>query len=338
MTSAMPGAHGGVSLREVTVRYTRGDQTVTPIDGLTVDIEPGSLVLLLGPSGCGKTTLLSCLAGIMRPTSGVIEVDGRDITSLSGVDLTQYRRHGVGIVFQAFNLIASLDAVENVAVALRSAGRSRREARERAVALLTEVGLGQRLAHRPSDLSGGQQQRVAIARALALDPGLLVADEPTANLDAVQVETVLRILRSLTGRGRTVVVSTHDHRLLPLADRVIDMSNLAGPPPSTKQYQSLVDGETLFRQGQMGSLIFEVVSGAIELRRLQPDGSEWERSVAGPGEFFGEMGALFELPRSATARAIGPTEVVARTVDDFRATHGAERLKELVGRFAALND
>ena len=178
-------------------------------------------------------------------------------------------------MFQAFNLVPSLDAVENVMVPLRAAGVRRADARAKAVALLEGVGLGERLRHRPGDLSGGQQQRVAIARALANDPPLLLADEPTAHLDYVQVEGVLRIIRDLAQPGRVVVVSTHDDRMLPLADQVVELqphrpANLVDPEARVE----LATGEALFEQGDFGDLIFMVESGCVELFRVRPDGSE----------------------------------------------------------------
>ena len=206
----------------------------------------------------------------------------------------------MGIIFQAFNLVESLTAAENVAIPLRSAGTAR-AARQRAVTLLDSVGLGDCVDRRPGLLSGGEQQRVAVARALALDPPLVLADEPTAHLDQYNVEGTLRLLRRLTNDGRTVVVSTHDQRLVPLADETIDLAPRLRPTTTRPGLVELADGEVLFHQGDPPDWVYVVVSGTIEL--VQDDVLV---ASAGAGDWFGEMGPLFSLPRSATARASGP--------------------------------
>ncbi len=318
----------GVRIDGVTVEYQRGGYPIRPLDHFEATVEPGTLALLLGPSGCGKTTLLSCLAGIQVPTSGHIWVDELDVTALSAAQLTDYRRNRVGVVFQAFNLVPSLNAAENVMVPLRAAGMARADAETRAHDLLHEVGLAERANHRPGSLSGGQMQRVAIARALAMDPPLIVADEPTANLDHVQVETVLRILRGLTARGRTVIVSTHDQRLLPLADQVVEMSPGHSTDLAPVITVTCAADEELFAEGAEGNRIYRVDSGAVALTR----GGEHVHT-AGPGEVFGEMAPLFSLPRSARAVAAEPTTLTAWTVDGFTAEFGGEELRRLVARF-----
>ena len=215
---------GDLRISDLVVEYSSGGYKVRPIDGLNLEVTAGSLAILLGPSGCGKTTLLSCPGGILRPTSGRITFGDVEVTELATRALSTYRRDTVGIVFQAFNLVASLTAIENVMVPMRAAGMPRRgAARQRAEELLTRVGLRDRMRHRPGDLSGGQQQRVAVARAIALDPPLILADEPTAHLDFIQVEEVLRLIRELATGERVVVVATHDTRMLPLADRVVEL-------------------------------------------------------------------------------------------------------------------
>ena len=202
--------------------------------------------------------MLSCLAGILTPTSGEIRLGGDVISGLGGAALTDYRRRTVGIVFQSFNLVPSLTATENVAAPLRAAGVTREAARQRAAGLLEEVSLSDRATHYPSKLSGGQQQRVAIARALAHDPPIVLADEPTAHLDYVQVEAVLRLIRSLAEPGRSVVVATHDDRMLPLADVVIEMMPKFVEGAERAGGEGAQDGEVLFEQGSLGGKIYVV--------------------------------------------------------------------------------
>jgi putative ABC transport system ATP-binding protein len=317
-------------IEELTVEYSKGDYTVRPLDHLTITVEAGTLAVLLGPSGCGKTTLLSCLAAILKPTSGSITFGGADITTLTGRQLTEHRRHGVGVVFQAFNLVPSLTSIENVAVPMRSAGMGARAAKRRAVELLEGVGLGERLTHRPNSLSGGQQQRVAIARALALDPPLVLADEPTAHLDYIQVESVLRLIRSLTDGGRVVLVSTHDERMLPLADQVIEMRPDSVPASAVATVPvALAAGGTLFAQGDPSDRIYVVERGQIDVIRESADG-DLILTTLGPGEHLGEMGPLFGLPRSATARARTDAIVTGYTAAAFRDHVGAEHLPALI--------
>jgi putative ABC transport system ATP-binding protein len=211
-----------LEIRDLTIEYASGGHVVCPVSGLDLSATSGSLVLL-GPSGCGKTSLLSCLGGILTPKRGSIQFGDVDVAALTGAALTAYRRHTVGIVFQAFNLVPSMSAQENVMLPLCNGGVRRREARARAGSLLERVGLRDRTRHRPGEMSGGEQQRVAIARALAFDPPLLLADEPTTHLDCTRVEGVLDLLRALAGGDRLVIIATHDQRLLPVADRVVEL-------------------------------------------------------------------------------------------------------------------
>jgi putative ABC transport system ATP-binding protein len=322
-----------LTISGVTVEYRSGDDTVRPVDGFSASVPDGSLALLLGPSGCGKTTLLSCLAGILTPTVGSIHHHGREITALTGSALTDFRRHGVGIVFQAFNLVPSLTALDNVALPMRTAGVGMRHARERATELLADMDLSDRSHHLPAHLSGGQQQRVAIARALALDPPLILADEPTAHLDYVQVEITLRTLRRLAAPGRVVVVVTHDDRLLPLADEVIELvphraAQLAEPVVEV----DLRDGQALFHQGDASDRIYVIEEGVVEILRRTPDGQEERIATVGPGDCFGEMGPLFDLPRSATARARDGARLAGYTPAALRDRLGVDYLEELVRR------
>lgn len=312
--------------RDLVVEYRSGDYVVRPIDGLAFDVDSGQLALLLGASGCGKTTLLSILASILRPVSGSVRLGETEVTALAGDSLTDYRRHKVGVVFQAFNLIPSLTASENVQMPLRATGQSGREARARAEELLEQVHLGDRSHHRPADLSGGQQQRVAIARALALDPPLLLADEPTAHLDYMQVESVLALLRHIADSGRIVVVSTHDERMIPLADNVVAMSprTLAGDGEPAEV--ELAEGDVLFRQGDPGDLVYMVEEGDVEIVRERADGVEEVLARIGSGNYFGELAPLFGIRRSATARATRPTRLTAMSVMEFRRQSRGHRL------------
>ncbi|HET7074489.1 MAG TPA: ATP-binding cassette domain-containing protein [Mycobacterium sp.] len=321
---------GDLSIQDLVVEYDSGGYALRPINGLNLDVTAGSLVILLGPSGCGKTTLLSCLGGILRPKSGAIKFDDVDITTLEGAALANYRRDKVGIVFQAFNLVPSLTALENVMVPMREAGMSRRAARTRAKELLTRVNLEERMKHRPGDLSGGQQQRVAIARAVALDPPLVLADEPTAHLDFIQVEEVLRLIRELADGDRVVVVATHDARMLPMADRVVELTPdfpETNKPPETVELKA---GEVLFEQSTMGELIYVVSKGEFELVHELADGGEELIKVAGPGDYFGEIGVLFHMPRSATARARTDATAVGFTAPAFRERLGAGGVRDLI--------
>jgi len=285
---------------------------------VSLSVADGEFMAIVGPSGCGKTTLLSVLGAILRPSRGSVRLGAVEVTELAGDALTEYRRHSVGIVFQAFNLVPSLTASENVQVPLRATGLRGRAAAARADALLEQVGLGDRRHHRPADMSGGQQQRVAVARALALDPPLVLADEPTAHLDYIQVESVLQVLREIADSGRIVVVSTHDERMIPLGDRVVSMSPR---PAATDERSGIVEldaGDVLFRQGDEGDFVYVVEQGEIEIVRERADGGEETLTRVGAGAYFGELAPLFGIRRSATARAAVPTRVEALTAAAFR--------------------
>jgi putative ABC transport system ATP-binding protein len=321
---------GDLSIQDLVVEYASGADTVRPIDRLSLDVGAGSLVILMGPSGCGKTTLLSCLGGILRPTGGAIKFGDVDVTSLDARGLSRYRRETVGIVFQAFNLVPSLTALENVMVPMLAARMSRRAAFKRAQQLLSRVGLQDRMSHRPGDLSGGQQQRVAVARAIALDPPLVLADEPTAHLDFIQVEEILRLIRELASGDRMVVVATHDSRILPLADRVVELvPDFASTdrPPDTVQVSA---GEVLFEQGTMGELIYVVSDGELEIIRELASGGEELMKVATAGDYFGEIGPLFHLPRSATVRARTDATLIGYTVRAFRERLGVGGVRDMI--------
>jgi len=215
-----------VVCRDVVKTYGSGNAEVHALRGVDLDVYAGELTMLVGPSGCGKTTLLSVLAGILRPTSGSVVVRETDITRLSTGGRTAFRRDHVGFVFQQFNLLPALTAAENVAVPLVIQGSSKRKAMAVARQLLSKMGMGDRLNSLPSKLSGGQQQRVAIGRALIHHPHLLVCDEPTSALDAKTGHTILELLRSIAIEGdRAVIIVTHDSRIFDFADTMARMDD-----------------------------------------------------------------------------------------------------------------
>lgn len=316
---------------DLTVAFESGGYVIKPLDGLSFTAEDGELVVLLGPSGCGKTTLLSCIAGLLTPTSGQIRFGDIVVNKLKGSAVSAYRRDTVGVVFQAFNLIPSLTARGNVLVPMRLSGVPRGQANARADELLERVGLGERTHHRPAQLSGGQQQRVAIARALVHEPPLIVADEPTAHLDHIQVEGILRLLRDLAAPGRIVVVSTHDDRVSQLADRVVEMAPHFSDADRQPEEVCLAPGEILFRQGERGELIYHVDSGLLEVYRELADGSTEMLANVEPGNYVGELGPILNLPRSASVRAVSDTVVVGYTVRAFRQKHPHQIVEQAVG-------
>jgi ABC-type lipoprotein export system ATPase subunit len=211
-----------VSARGLRKEYGR-EVLVNAVNGVSFDIVEGESAAIIGPSGCGKSTLLYLLGGLERPTAGSIRVDGGQLDGMSEGELARVRRHKVGFVFQAFELMSELTALENVELPALLAGASPRGARRRASALLDRVGLADRARHLPSTLSGGQRQRVAIARALANEPAVLLADEPTGNLDSAATTNVLRLFEELRESGLTLLVVTHDERIAATADRLISM-------------------------------------------------------------------------------------------------------------------
>ncbi|MEX0874485.1 MAG: ATP-binding cassette domain-containing protein [Actinomycetota bacterium] len=307
-----------LEIRDLTIEYSKGGYVVRPIDDLNLHAPDGELVVLLGPSGCGKTTLLSVLGGILKPTKGLALIGSTSITHLDGNNLNEYRRRGVGICFQAFNLIPSLTALENVAAPLLISGVSGSQAKARASQLLATVNMTEREHHRPGNLSGGQQQRVAIARALAYDPPLLLADEPTANLDYIQAESVIRLLRELAGPGRLIVVSTHDDRMVPIADKVVELAPHFRADTGPPQRMSFDEGQTIYEQGERGELIYVIGQGQVATVRVRDDRTEEPVSKFGPGDYFGELGPLLDFPRESTARALTKVSVTAYGQRDFK--------------------
>jgi ABC-type lipoprotein export system ATPase subunit len=231
-----------LSARGLRKEYGSGESLVRAVDEVELEVARGETLAVMGPSGCGKSTLLHLLGGLDRPTGGELWLNGRRIDELSERALAQLRRHEVGFVFQAYHLMDELTAQENVELPALLAGRTPRASRRRAEELLEQVGLADRAQHLPSALSGGQRQRVAVARALANEPQLVLADEPTGNLDSAATLEVLRLFEILHATGLTLLVVTHDERIAATADRLISMRDGA-----------FVD-ETRLTGGTMGTL------------------------------------------------------------------------------------
>lgn len=225
-----------IRIRRLTKHYQMGGQIVRALDGLDLDIDSHTFTVVMGPSGSGKSTLLYLLGGLDRVTSGEISVDGQRLDEMDENTLALFRRRTMGFVFQSFNLIPSMSALENVSFPMQFAGATTKRRNEQARNLLDQVGLGNRADHRPPELSGGQQQRVAIARALVNNPSLILADEPTGNLDTSSGAAIMQLLSDLHNSGRTVLVVTHDPRMTRFATHKIFL--LDGRIVSEDEYQS----------------------------------------------------------------------------------------------------
>jgi len=236
-----------IECRRITRQYMRGETTITPLEALDLDIESGEFLALMGPSGSGKTTLLNLLAGIDRPTAGTLTIDGQDITKLSRSRLAAWRSHAVGYIFQLYNLVPVLTAYENVELPLLLQTISRRQRHERVALAMELVGIADRHDHFPRQLSGGQEQRVAIARAIVTDPTIILADEPTGDLDKASAANIMQLLRRLKEElGKTLIMVTHDPRTTEFADRTLhlDKGQLveAGEPGAGGIAVSAVEG------------------------------------------------------------------------------------------------
>lgn len=236
-----------IECRQLTKTYRKGDSTIKPLDGLDLDVEQGSFLALMGPSGSGKTTLLNLIAGIDHPTSGSLVIDGQDIAKLSRSKLASWRSDNVGYVFQLYNLVPVLTAYENVELPMLLQPISRKERHERVATALSLVGLADRHDHYPRQLSGGQEQRVAIARAIVTDPAILVADEPTGDLDKPSALAIMDLLTRLNQElGKTLIMVTHDAQTAEYAGRTLHLDKGRLAQDSVKDAFS---GETATTQG-----------------------------------------------------------------------------------------
>ena len=211
-----------ITCHDLTKRYRMGGQDVYALRDINLNVYHGEYLSVMGPSGSGKSTLFNMIGALDKPSAGTVTIAGVDLTTQGSLELAYIRNRHIGYIFQAFNLIPSLTAMRNVMVPLLFSGMDHHACHDRAEEVLTEVGLGDRLNHRPDELSGGQQQRVAIARALAMEPAIMLADEPTANLDLHTGEEIINILRGLCdSHGVTVITATHDHKMLDKSDRIL---------------------------------------------------------------------------------------------------------------------
>ena len=324
-----------------------------------IEITPGEIVIMTGPSGSGKTTLLTLIGGLRTLQDGSIRVYGRELKGLGGADLVEARR-GVGFIFQRHNLLESLTAFQNVKMALELHGGDAADHDQRIMAILERLKLGHRIHYKPAKLSGGQRQRVAVARALVNRPRLILADEPTAALDAETGRDVVTYLKELAADGCTSLIVTHDNRILDVASRIVNMvdgrikSNVIVTeavvtclflsrvslfaqftPDALSQVaekmarESFPAGTTIITQSEMGDKFYLINKGSVDV--LMKREGEAERTVArlGVGEFFGERALMTDEPRNATVVARDDTETYTLTKADFRAAvaaHGS--LKE----------
>jgi len=225
-----------ITLENVRKIYQLGETKVEALRGSNVKIEKGEFVAVMGPSGSGKSTLMNMIGALDIPTSGEINIDNEEIGEMTEDQLALLRSRKIGFVFQEFNLINSMNAWQNVALPMVFRGKSRKERKQRAIKLLEDVGLGDRTGHRPSELSGGQRQRVSIARSLANDPEILLADEPTGNLDTGTGAKIMELLTDLNERGKTIIMVTHDPNDAEYADRTIQIiDGVTNPDKEVKQ-------------------------------------------------------------------------------------------------------
>lgn len=237
-----------VEIKDLKKYYSMGETTVKALDGVSLQIPPGSFTVIMGPSGSGKSTLLYLVGGLDWPTSGGIRVGDEEIEKMDENTLAEFRRNRVGFIFQSFNLVSTMAALENVGFPLRFARVSRNDRKERSLKILEQVGLSDRATHRPTELSGGQQQRVAVARALVNDPPLILADEPTGNLDSHSGYAIMLLLSELHKQGKTVIVVTHDPRMRQFATDVIYL--LDGQVVTEEAYREVTENLSYTTESQ----------------------------------------------------------------------------------------
>ncbi len=269
-----------VVVEDVVKVYTIGDRGVTALRGVSLEVFRGELAIVMGPSGSGKTTLLNLIAGLDKPSSGSIYVFGQDLTRLGEAELNNLRLHRIGVVFQFLNLISRLTARENIELPMMVAGKSREYIRDRVEELAGKLGIEDKLDKMVEDLSGGEQQRVAIAAALANDPELILADEPTAELDSENIKRVLALFKELTDAGKTVIINTHDPRVAREGDRVFLLED--------GMLQGIYRPRELTSEVESSKTISEYISRRLEELREEMERlvEEFRRGGIGPEEFI----------------------------------------------------
>ncbi|MFN2509030.1 MAG: ATP-binding cassette domain-containing protein [Chthoniobacterales bacterium] len=356
---AMPLAPGpAVRVRGLSHSFGADENQKQVLHDNNLDLLPGEIIIMTGPSGSGKTTLLTLIGALRSVQQGSIVAFGRELRELTPAQLVEVRR-GIGFIFQAHNLFDSLTARENVNMAIELTLTDPQERDRRATEILTRVGLGPRMTHKPNALSGGQKQRVAVARALVNRPKLILADEPTAALDKDSGRDVVNLLKTLAEEeGATIVIVTHDPRILDVADRIINLVDgrivsdvavkqavrisqflkkcpiFADQPPAMlaefaeqMKRESFEPGETIIRKGEVGDKFYVIESGVVD---VAGGSSAWAEGVTlGTGDFFGEVALLTGAPRNATVIARGPVEVLSLAKEHFdRALQRSKTLDE----------
>ena len=328
-----PNGNGHIiDLRDLVKTYETGAGGLTVLQGVTLQVQAGEFVSVVGPSGSGKSTLLNMITGIDRPTGGEVFVGGQAVHTMSENELARWRGRNVGVVFQFFQLLPTLTALENVILPMDFCEvYRRRERRARAMRLLEQVGIAEQAHHLPSALSGGEQQRAAIARALANDPPIIVADEPTGNLDSRAAGAIFRIFENLAAEGKTIVMVTHDDglarqasRTLLLADGEVIDETIASTLPqlthqqmlrATKSLQSysFEPGEPIIREGEPNEQFYMISRGEVDITLKRADGAEETIAHMGPGQYFGEVNMVWPGQAIASVKAAlhAPVEAVS---------------------------
>jgi ABC-type lipoprotein export system ATPase subunit len=328
-----------IELRNVVKTYTSAAGSFTALRGIDLEVDRGQFVAVIGKSGSGKSTLINMLAGIDRPTSGGVFVNGTAVHELSESGLARWRGRNLGVVFQFFQLLPTLTVAENVMLPMDFCDvYAPRERRRKAMELLDLVGMAPHADKLPAMVSGGQQQRVAIARALANDPPLIVADEPTGNLDSKMAESIFQLFEELVRGGKTIVMVTHDNDLAQRATRAVIVADGEVVNQYVAQALSTLDldqmtlaasrlaqmrfpaGAVLFKQGDPADRVYVITAGAVDIVIQHPGGQEIVVNTLRAGTYFGEVGVLQGGTRTATVRADeGGVEVMTLDRETFQA-------------------